>query len=416
MESKKLNEKIKLKDVLSDKGYIRGPFGSALRRNEMLTEGIPVYEQQNAIYDNRIFRYFIDENKYNTLERFTVKPGDLIISCSGTVGKVSIIKNNDPKGIISQALLILRVNENIILPEFLKYFFSSYEGYNSLVSRSTGSVQVNISKRQVIENIPISVPKLNVQKKIVNILKIIDKKIELNNEINNNLMELGYLIFKEYIINFKGHGGNELRYSDFGYIPKEWTVDSLLNIADYQNGLAMQKYRPELNEESIPVLKIKELRQGYCDGNSDICKANLDSNYVVELGDVIFAWSGSLMLKLWTSDICGLNQHLFKVTSEKYEKWFYFYWTQYYLNKFIKIAEDKATTMGHIKRTDLKESLVVIPDKNTYNKLNNLLKPLFAQIIEKNNEINKLTKIRDILLPKLMSGEIDVSDINFDLE
>jgi len=186
MESKKLNEKIKLKYVLSDKGYIRGPFGSALRRNEMLTEGIPVYEQQNAICDNRIFRYFIDENKYNTLERFTVKPGDLIISCSGTVGKVSIIKNNDPKGIISQALLILRVNENIILPEFLKYIFSSYQGYNSLVSRSTGSVQVNISKRQVIENIPISVPKLNVQKKIVNILKIIDKKIELNNEINNN--------------------------------------------------------------------------------------------------------------------------------------------------------------------------------------------------------------------------------------
>ena len=80
------------------------------------------------------------------------------------------------------------------------------------------------------------------------------------------------------------------------------------------------------------------------------------------------------MLKIWTNEDCGLNQHLFKVSSEKYEKGFYYYWTQYYLNKFIKIAEDKATTMGYIKRTNLKESLVVIPDKITYN---NILKPLF---------------------------------------
>jgi len=228
-------------------------------------------------------------------------------------------------------------------------------------------------------------------------------------------MELGYIIFKEYLINFKDYDENELKYSDFGHIPKDWIVDSLLNIANYQNGLAMQKYRPELNEDSIPVLKIKELRQGYFDENSDVCRANLDSSYIVKSGDVIFAWSGSLMLKIWTSETCGLNQHLFKVTSRKYDKWFYFYWTQYYLNKFIKIAQDKATTMGHIKRNDLKESLVLIPDNNTYNKLNNVLNPLFIQIIEINDEINKLTKLHDTLLPKLMSGEIDVSDINFDL-
>ena len=117
---------VELKDVLSEKGYIRGPFGAALKRNEMKSEGIPVYEQQNAIYDNREFRYFIDEEKYKTLERFTTKTDDLIISCSGTVGKVSIIKEEDPKGIISQALLTLRVNKELILPDFLKYFFSSY--------------------------------------------------------------------------------------------------------------------------------------------------------------------------------------------------------------------------------------------------------------------------------------------------
>lgn len=96
-----------LGNLLEPKGYIRGPFGSALKRNELLNSGIPVYEQQHAITGIRNFRYFINENKFNELKRFTVKNNDLIISCSGTVGKISIIKETDPKGIISQALLIL---------------------------------------------------------------------------------------------------------------------------------------------------------------------------------------------------------------------------------------------------------------------------------------------------------------------
>src|SRR5437764_13430606 len=97
---------VNLADVLGPKGYIRGPFGSALRRGELLTTGgIPVYEQQHAIYHSRKFRFFIGEQKHRELFRFTVRPNDLIISCSGTLGKVSLISASDPIGIISQALL-----------------------------------------------------------------------------------------------------------------------------------------------------------------------------------------------------------------------------------------------------------------------------------------------------------------------
>lgn len=176
-----------LSDVLLDKGYIRGPFGSALKRGDMKTAGIPVYEQQHAIYNNREFRYYIDEQKFEDMKRFQVKKDDLIISCSGTVGRVSIIDDNDPKGIISQALLLLRVNKNMILPLYLKYYLSSREGYNAIVSRSSGSVQINIAKRNVIEQIPFKLPNIEIQSKIVGILKSIDDKIKLNNEINNNL-------------------------------------------------------------------------------------------------------------------------------------------------------------------------------------------------------------------------------------
>lgn len=176
-----------LSDILMDKGYIRGPFGSALKRGDMKEDGIPVYEQQHAIYNSRDFRYYIDEQKFNEMKRFQVKKDDLIISCSGTVGKVSIIKDDDPKGIISQALLLLRADTNKVLPLYLKYFFSSREGYSAIVSRSSGSVQVNIAKRSVIEQIPLKLPQIKTQRKIVGVLSSIDEKIKENERINNNL-------------------------------------------------------------------------------------------------------------------------------------------------------------------------------------------------------------------------------------
>lgn len=180
--------KVILSDVLKEKGYIRGPFGSALKRGDMKDTGIPVYEQQHAIYNSRQFRYYIDNQKFNEIKRFQVQTDDLIISCSGTVGKVSVIRDDDSKGIISQALLLLSVDEGKILPLFLKYFFSSREGYNAIVSRSSGSVQVNLAKRNVIEQIPIMLPSVHNQQKIVDILSCIEKKIEENEKINNNLV------------------------------------------------------------------------------------------------------------------------------------------------------------------------------------------------------------------------------------
>ncbi len=108
--------------LLKPKGYVRGPFGSSLKRGEMVEQGVPVYEQKNAIYGNREFRFFITNEKFEELKRFQVETNDLIISCSGTVGKISIIEEDDPKGIISQALLILRPDIDKITLKFLFYF------------------------------------------------------------------------------------------------------------------------------------------------------------------------------------------------------------------------------------------------------------------------------------------------------
>ena len=198
----------------------------------------------------------------------------------------------------------------------------------------------------------------------------------------------------------------------FDEVPDGWQVGSLLDIADYLNGLAMQKFRPKEGEQGIPVLKIKELRQGSCDASSELCSPAIKSEYIVHDGDVIFSWSGSLLVDLWCGGTCGLNQHLFKVTSSKYDKWFYYAWTNHHLDKFIAIAAGMATTMGHIKRKELAKAEVLIPSKADYDRIGGLLAPLYDLVIANRIENRKLAALRDELLPQLMSGQIDVSEVS----
>ena len=173
-----------IRELLRDNGYIRGPFGSALKKNDMVLSGVPVYEQQHAIYNHRLFRYYVTKEKAELLKRFKVINNDLIISCSGTVGKISIIKESDIKGIINQALLILRLNTKIVLPQYMKYYLESTMGYSQITSNTNKSAQVNISKREDIEKISLPVPGITEQQKIVEIL---DKFEKLTNDISEGL-------------------------------------------------------------------------------------------------------------------------------------------------------------------------------------------------------------------------------------
>ena len=173
----------------------------------------------------------------------------------------------------------------------------------------------------------------------------------------------------------------------------------------------MQKFRPQGNEIGLPVLKIKELRQGSCDDSSERCSLSIKPEYIIHDGDVVFSWSGSLLVDIWCGGTCGLNQHLFKVTSAVYDKWFYYLWTAHHLARFIAIAADKATTMGHIKREELAKAEVLIPCEEDYTSLNSTMQPIFELIISNRIVSRKLATLRDELLPKLMSGEIDVSAV-----
>ena len=337
--------------------------------------------------------------------------GDLIISARGTVGALAQL--GKPMA-FNQSCYGLRANE-ATTNDYLYYLIKNK--IRSIQQNTHGSVFDTIT-RDTFEILTAILPgNIREQKAIAHILSTLDKKIEVNNQINKTLEEIAQSIFKHWFIDFEfpnedgepyKSSGGEMVESELGMIPMGWEVKELDQIAEYLNGLAMQKFSPRCDEKGIRVLKIKELRQGFVDSSSDLCSKAIEDKYIVNNGDVIFSWSGSLLVDIWCGGECGLNQHLFKVTSKIYDKWFYYQWTKFHLESFISIAKSKATTMGHIKREDLSKALVLIPDSETYKKANSIMSLLLEKKIASRVESKKTSELRYTLLPKLISGEIRV--------
>lgn len=352
--------------------------------------------------DDMSVKYVRDTKKHLTeagkmsVKNAVIPENSICVSCIGSdLGKVVITTEET---VTNQQINSIIVNGSQFDINYI--YYSMVELGKILNFHSKTSTAVPIVNKSSFSQYEIICPDLYIQRKIGDVLSKLDEKIEENIKINNNLEQQAQAIFINEFISLK-------------MPPDGWKQASLIDIADYLNGLAMQKYRPTDDEIGIQVLKIKELRQGCCDNNSELCSPNIKSEYIIHDGDVIFSWSGSLLVDFWCGGICGLNQHLFKVTSSKYDKWFYYAWTKHHLDRFISVAADKATTMGHIKRDELAKAEVFIPNESDYIRIGALLQPIYDLIISNRIENKKLVLIRDTLLPKLMSGELDVSNIDF---
>jgi type I restriction enzyme S subunit len=230
------------------------------------------------------------------------------------------------------------------------------------------------------------------QRAIASVLSSLDAKIDLLHRQNKTLEAMAEALFRQWFVEEAEEG---------------WSQRPLSTIATYLNGVACQKYPAKDPANRLPVLKIKELSTGITD-SSDWATSEIDPKYHVVAGDVIFSWSATLMVKLWDGPKAVLNQHLFKVTSDEFPKWFYFMWTKHYVDEFVAIAESHATTFGHIKRGDLDEAMVIVPGPERLKEMTAVMAPLFEKHITNSAQIKSLTALRDTLLPKLMSGEVRV--------
>lgn len=393
---------VKLKDLLSYKGYIRGPFGSALRRGEMQQSGIPVYEQEHAINEIRHFRYFIDEKKYNELKRFTVVTDDIIISCSGTVGRISVIKKNDPIGIISQALLILRSNLNIVDVNYLKYFLRSKVGQNAILERSNGSVQVNICKREIIEEIPVPLPSLDTQKNIAQILSSLDDKIELNAQINHNLEEQAKALYDQIWDNY-----------DSG----TWSSAKAEDLFDISIGKTPPRKESQWfseNDNDIVWVSIADMGQSGCfiSNSSEYLTPDAVSKFNVKrvpAGAILLSFKLTVGRVAITGCELTTNEAIahFRMEDSTIREYLYFY-LKHFNYQTMGSTSSIATA---VNSKMVKAMRIDIPARETLENFHSTVFPMFEQIEQNQQEIQTLAQLRDTLLPKLMSGELDVSEV-----
>lgn len=396
-----MGNEIELSTVITD--IAAGPFGSNLKVECFVPSGFPIIDGANLkgykVTDN--VTKFVTEEKARSLSRSIAHRGDVIVTISGTIGQIAYIPEDSlyDEYLCSQRQFRVSFDSSMVYVPYLVFYFHTFEGQNKILSfaNQTGVPALSQPLKN-FKKIHLCLPSFQEQRRIASIVETLNDKIENNIKINDNLYAQAKAIFDNHFINIDA-------------IPAGWRKGNLLDIANYLNGLAMQKFRPQEHEIGLPVLKIKELRQGSCDDSSELCSLSIKPEYIIHNGDVVFSWSGSLLVDIWCGGTCGLNQHLFKVTSDVYDKWFYYLWTAHHLARFIAIAADKATTMGHIKREELAKAEVLIPCEEDYTSINSIMQPIFELIISNRIESRKLAALRDELLPKLMTGEIDVSDV-----
>jgi type I restriction enzyme, S subunit len=353
-------------------------------------------------------------------ERYGLEPGDLVVCEGGEPGRCAIWTGS--RGMKIQKALH-RIRPKATLNNYFLFYWFCHAAKTGLIEPYfTGTTIKHLSGRAVAA-LEVPLLPIEMQVAIAGILKSLDDRISLLRETNTTLEAIAQALFKSWFVDFdpvraKQQGNapqgmdaataalfpDSFEESELGEVPKGWRVKSLDTIAEYLNGLALQKFPPEENNW-LPVIKISQLRKGDTTG-ADRANRNLKPVYIIQNGDVLFSWSGSLEVIIWCGGEGALNQHLFKVTSVDYPKWFYYLWTKHHLANFQQIAESKATTMGHIQRKHLTEAKVVVPPADFVAAANPYFEPLIERWIATSIQAQTLATLRDTLLPRLISGQL----------
>ncbi|MBP7365275.1 MAG: restriction endonuclease subunit S, partial [Escherichia sp.] len=346
----------------------------------------------------------------------------IAVSCIGSdMGKTVLLPG---ESITNQQINAIVVDSEHFDYKYVYYYLSTLQDDFKAIA---GGSATPILNKGHFSQFKVSLPVKPVQNKIALILDSLDTKIEVNTEINHTLEQMAQALFKSWFVDFEPvkakmavleAGGSQedatlaamtvisgkdsdalvvferehpeqyaelkataelfpsaMQDSELGEIPEGWSIKPLDGIATYQNGLALQKFRPENENDFLPVVKIAQLKKGFSDGEEK-ASPNIKPECIIDNGDVVFSWSGSLMVDIWCGGKAALNQHLFKVSSTKYPKWLYYKYTAHHLIEFQRIAEAKAVTMGHIKREHLSQAKCLMPSSETVHAFTPFFEPV----------------------------------------
>jgi len=338
----------------------------------------------------------------------------VIIGRKGTIG--SVHKSDVPFFPIDTVYYLTEADTKCDFG-FLYYFLTNF-GLSEMNSDSAvpGLNRNNVYSRETL------LPPRSEQNAIADVLSALDDKIELLRKQNKTLEAIAQAIFKVWFVNFnfpdkdgkpyKDNGGTMID-SELGEIPECWEVESLYDIAKYINGGAFKQADFSPNNSGLPVIKIVELKDGITN-NTRYTENAVPEKILIDNKDVLFSWSGSpetsIDIFVWHLGKGVLNQHTFKVVAHQSidESWVYNV-LKYHKPLFINIAKQKQTTgLGHVTVEDLRQNKVARPKDDVLSQYDSLAKPLFDKYYLSLKEMNNLSKLRDTLLPRLMTGQVRV--------
>lgn len=376
--------------------------------SERSDEGVPFYCSKEIIQKVNGGEIedcdYIREELYEQVKREFGVPeaGDLLITTRGTYGVPYIYQENDRFYFADGNLTWLKDFDNDLIAEYLYYWVRSYEGQKKIDAIAKGTAQKAVPIAG-IKTLQLALPPVSEQKKIVNILLQYDNLIDNNQKQIKLLEEAAQRLYKEWFVDLHFPGYENCKIVDG--VPEGWTVKSMEDIADYLNGYA---FKPsDWGEIGKPIIKIKELNCGITKDTPRNTGDDIPEKYRVFPGDIVFSWSATLTAKIWDEEEGLLNQHLFKVTP--YDG----FCREYVLQSILKTLDEfrnltTGSTMKHIQRGKLKQVFVKVPSPKIMGEYEKYSDTIRRQILVLSHKIILLTEARDRLLPKLMSGEIEV--------
>jgi len=396
---------------------------------------------------------FVSSERDQLLRKGKLQREDVVLTTRGTVGNVAYYDSSIPFDHIriNSGMVILRSDDTKILPRYLYLFLRSKLFEDQVIALQSGSAQPQLPIRD-IKRVEIKVPSVTEQKTIAHILGSLDDKIELNRQMNETLEAMAQALFKSWFVDFdpvidnalaagnaipdefieraeqrkaiekKDNSDiqhlfpNEFEFTEeMGWIPKGWVVIPIYEIADFINGSSFKSKFFSDENEGLPIIKIAEIKNGISQ-QTKFTTQEMADKYFISDGSIVFSWSGnpdtSIDTFIWTGGDGWLNQHIFNVVlHEDKDKTFIYYLLKSLKPVFTEIARDKQTTgLGHVTVKDMKRTYTIKPSSSTLEAFARQSNPIFEKWYQNLFSSRELIKLRDTLLPKLMSGELRIPD------
>lgn len=387
-----------------------GPFGSQLHKSDYIAEGIPcimptnIGSHLNFIVDGIAHVSEVDANR---LSRHLTKFGDIIYARRGDIEKCAYVTTNEEKWLCGTGCLKIRCN-NGVNSRFIAYQLSTAECKKWITGNAVGTTMLNLSKG-ILSKLPLLVPSHEDQRRIASILSSLDRKIELNNKINADLEEMAQAIFKNWFVDFEPFKDGKFVDSELGMIPEGWKVGTLRDITN--NKTAKVKERNDVKVLSPVTSGELVLSEEYF--TKQVFSSSIAKYKIVNKGD--FAYNparvniGSIGRNEFDFDGCVSPVYVVFSVLDGYENYFdLFRKTDFFKDSVASLA------IGGVRQSlsydDLSLIETIIPSKNIVEKFNNLYNQMKKTIKANKLENSRLSLLRDTLLPRLMSGELEIPE------